>query len=240
MIDKNAPTKVEITSATHADQNKYYANSNPAFSWNTPADDNEVSGYYYIIDTDTGTAVNDNYLFTGKNSVGTSNLGMSSFSNNSTSQNEGLPNGTWYMHLAAADEFGNVGETSTFRFNIGAQPVTSGGDSGGSSGGGGGGGGSSGSDTKKPSKSEKKSILPAISIPSLPTIGAGDESPNSGSGEPINSVVSDDSTKGITALLIYNLKKVGWPAALAMFAAIAAIAFAFQKLQVTGYKPRAK
>ncbi|HIJ98065.1 TPA: PHP domain-containing protein [archaeon] len=109
-----------------------------------------------------------------------------------------------------------------------------------SSSGGGGGGGSSGSDTKKPAKSEKKSILPSISVPSLPTIGAGDEAIDSGSGEPINSVVPDDSAKGITALLIYNLKKVGWPAALAMFAAIAAIAFAFQKLQVTGYKPRAK
>ena len=66
----------------------------------------------------------------------------------------------------------------------------------------------------------------------MPTIGTETGKGAEASSEIVDSESIDDSTKGVTGLIIYNIKKVGWPTALAMFAIIAVIGAALYKRHI--------
>jgi hypothetical protein len=62
-IDYGIPPPPVITSATHPDENLWYANKNPTFSWLPPGDLSGIAGYSLIFDssptTDTPLAISD-------------------------------------------------------------------------------------------------------------------------------------------------------------------------------------
>jgi len=95
------PEGPKIFSPTHPDQNKWYKNNNPTFSWEK---EEKVTDFSYLLDQDS-TGVPDNVSEGSHTSV--------SFSN--------LKDGIWYFHLKAKKE--NVwGGTSHYLVRIDTTP----------------------------------------------------------------------------------------------------------------------
>lgn len=96
-----APEGVRIHSETHPDQERWYKNTNPIFSWEK---DSGVDGFSYIIDTNP-TTIPDNV--TEGDQVSTSV--------------ENLKDGVWYFHIKASKK-GVWGSTGHFSVKIDTTP----------------------------------------------------------------------------------------------------------------------
>ncbi len=96
-----APSASEISSPTHPDPNKWYANKNPKFEWKLPAGVNGV-----------------NIL---ANRVSNADPGIKSDGLMSSYAYEDVDDGVWYLHLRFRNASG-WGETSHFRFQIDMTP----------------------------------------------------------------------------------------------------------------------
>lgn len=104
-IDTTPPPSPIITSSTHSDQNKWYNNNDPVFSWNTPFDTSGIAGYSYVLNQ-ISTTIPDETIDTTDNSK--SYLDLS--------------DGIWYFHLRARDNAGNWGPASHYVVKIDRQP----------------------------------------------------------------------------------------------------------------------
>lgn len=92
-----------ISSATHPDQNAWYKNNSPAFSWNKAGG---ITGFSYVFDQSAGTTPNT--------TVDTSDTGIS-FQNQA--------DGVWYLHIRANGSKG-WSNTSHYRIQIDATVPT--------------------------------------------------------------------------------------------------------------------
>lgn len=93
-----APKAPVLSSASHPDQNKWYANADPKLSWPTPAGATE---YSYLWDSNPDSVP-----------PATANL-----ANVTSTSFAGQPDGTWYFHIRAHGAAG-WGSTGTFRVQI--------------------------------------------------------------------------------------------------------------------------
>ncbi len=94
-----------IYSITHPASNLWSSNTLPLFNWTNPSDVNGIAGYYYIIDQNPAT-------------IPTSSTG--NFTKYTGVQvSSSLSNGSWYIHVVAKDNVGNIGNTADhYQVNI--------------------------------------------------------------------------------------------------------------------------
>ena len=90
-----------ISSATHPDENGWYSNGNPSFTWTTPSDAFGIAGYSYVIDG-SGTTIPDTTVDATDNSKSYSSI----------------PDGTWYFHVRAKNNAGIWGAADHYRAQI--------------------------------------------------------------------------------------------------------------------------
>lgn len=97
LVDVSSPPAPSVTSSTHAEDVYNLGSNAPSFEWAVPSDVSGIAGYSAVLDhsSDTvpGTAVN--------------------LTTNSTSYTD-LGDGSWYLHVRAADNAGNWGDTDTY------------------------------------------------------------------------------------------------------------------------------
>ena len=55
ILDTTDPPAPTISSATHPNENTWYNNNDPAFTWNTPSDTSGIEGYSYTLDHSSST-----------------------------------------------------------------------------------------------------------------------------------------------------------------------------------------
>ncbi len=96
-----APAAPTANSSTHPNQNNWYANNDPVFSWTEPIDASGITGYSFVLDQSSSTNP-DNVSDTANT--------YTSFADKS--------DGTWYFHVKAVDGVGNWGTVSHFKVNI--------------------------------------------------------------------------------------------------------------------------
>jgi hypothetical protein len=100
-IDTTPPTAPVISSSTHPNEDIWYCNRDPAFTWTTPTDLSGIACYSYTIDH-SSTTTPDETCDTTENSKSYT----------------GLAHGTWYFHVRAKDNAGNWGPADHFRVQI--------------------------------------------------------------------------------------------------------------------------
>jgi len=103
--DTTGPPAPVISSPTHPDQNKWYLNNDPVFTWTEPEDPSGIAGYSYVLDREPSTLPDTTIDTTER-----------------TKSYEDLPDGTWYFHVRAVDGAGNWGPAGHYRINIGSPP----------------------------------------------------------------------------------------------------------------------
>jgi hypothetical protein len=101
--DTTEPSAPVISSSTHPDENNWYNNSNPSFTWTTPSDSSEIAGYSYELDH-LGTSTPDTTIDTPENSKSYTNVA----------------DGEWWFHIRARDNAGNWGAVAHYRVKIGS------------------------------------------------------------------------------------------------------------------------
>jgi len=110
-IDTGPPEAITgLASSTHPVESSWYADSDPAFSWEAGTDDGSgVAGYSYVLDHSSGTVPD-----------------MSTETAGTTTSFAGKADGVWYFHVRAVDNAGNGGPTAsrTVRINTGAPGAT--------------------------------------------------------------------------------------------------------------------
>lgn len=134
-IDNTPPEISKVNSDTHPDHDKKYSERKPNFEVSAQDKESGVYGYYYLI-TKNENDIPDKYSFWSNETKITADSMFSSMqeTNRSNNLNDGFSKGTWYFHVIAMDNVGNLGtEPAHYKFMIGEE---SGG--GGPSGGGGG------------------------------------------------------------------------------------------------------
>jgi len=99
--DTTPPSAPTISSSTHPNENNWYSNNDPSFSWTTPSDASGIAGYSYTIDHSSSTTPDTSVDTTG-NSMSYSNLS----------------DGTWYFHVRAKDNAGNWGSADHYLIKI--------------------------------------------------------------------------------------------------------------------------
>ena len=99
--DNIPPPAPTISSSTHPDEDNWYSNDDPAFSWTIPSDTSGIAGYSYELDHSSSTTPDTTVDTTGNSK---------SYSN--------LSNGTWYFHVRAKDNAGNWGSADHYRVKI--------------------------------------------------------------------------------------------------------------------------
>jgi hypothetical protein len=99
-IDKYNPPAPSISSSTHPNENTYYSNNDPTFTWNTPSDISGINGYSYSI----------------TRSSSTPDTSVDTYGNSKTYYNKG--EGTWYFNIRARDGAGRWGSTDHYRIKI--------------------------------------------------------------------------------------------------------------------------
>jgi len=96
---------VEISSSSHPNSDQWYTDQTPLLNWTEPRDINGISGYYYKINQNPITIpkpINSNFTVI-----------------NGTSLESPLSSGTWYMHVGATDNVGNIADIPThYKINI--------------------------------------------------------------------------------------------------------------------------
>jgi PKD repeat protein len=100
-IDTGNPSVPTISSSTHPNENNWYNNNNPSFTWTIPSDTSGIAGYSYTLDHSSSTTPDTSVDTTGNSK---------SYSN--------IADGTWYFHVRAKDNAGNWGSADHYRINI--------------------------------------------------------------------------------------------------------------------------
>jgi hypothetical protein len=100
-IDTTPPTAPVISSSTHPNEDIWYCNRDPAFTWTTPTDLSGIACYSYTIDH-SSTTTPDETCDTTENSKSYTGLAYS----------------TWYFHVRAKDNACNWGPADHFRVQI--------------------------------------------------------------------------------------------------------------------------
>lgn len=96
---------VEISSSTHPNSDQWYTDQNPVLNWTKPRDISGISGFYFTFDQNPDT------IPTAEDSIYTTI--------NGTSLESPLSSGTWYMHVGATDNLGNIADEPThYQINI--------------------------------------------------------------------------------------------------------------------------
>jgi hypothetical protein len=106
-IDTTQPQAPSISSNTHPDQNKWYNNNNPTFTWNTPSDLSGIAGYSCELNQWPDHIPPETITTTSN-----------------TKSYQGLSSGALYFHIRAIDNAGNWGPPSHYRINIDVEPPT--------------------------------------------------------------------------------------------------------------------
>jgi len=101
ILDTTPPPAPVISSSTHPDENKWYCNRNPTFTWTTPSDSSGIACYSYTLDLSSSTTPDTTCDTTG-NSKSYTNLAY----------------GTWYFHVRAKDNAGNWGPADHYRVQL--------------------------------------------------------------------------------------------------------------------------
>ena len=101
ILDTTNPPAPVISSSTHPDENVWYCNRNPTFTWTTPSDPSGIACYSYILDH-SSTTTPDKICDTTGNSKSYTNLAY----------------GTWYFHVRAKDNAGNWGPADHYRVQL--------------------------------------------------------------------------------------------------------------------------
>ena len=99
--DNKTPVAPKISSSTHPDQEKWYANNNPEISWGLPAGINGMSVYLSQNPTSNLRSVSDGFF--------------------RSKSYENIEDGIWYFHIKFRNQNG-WGDTSHFRFQIDTEP----------------------------------------------------------------------------------------------------------------------
>ena len=101
ILDTTNPPAPVISSSTHPDENKWYCNRNPTFTWTTPSDPSGIACYSYTLDHSPSTTPDTTCDTTGNSK---------SYTN--------LADGIWYFHVRAKDNAGNWGSADHYRVKI--------------------------------------------------------------------------------------------------------------------------
>jgi hypothetical protein len=105
VLDMTSDPVVGLTSPTHPDNQKWYADNSPSFQWPIPTSTSPIVGYSYSLDQYGSTVPAENVNLTDN---------FISFT--------GLADGIWYFHVRAKDAAGNWGPASHFRVQIDVTP----------------------------------------------------------------------------------------------------------------------
>ncbi|MFH1096427.1 MAG: VWA domain-containing protein, partial [Candidatus Desantisbacteria bacterium] len=103
-IDTLPPPTPIISSPTHPDKYKVYANKIVNFHWTTPQDVSGIYGYSYLIDQSPYTLPDE----------------ITDISGTSTSLIKTVADGKWYFHLKASDYAGNWSSVGHYEVNVNA------------------------------------------------------------------------------------------------------------------------
>ena len=101
VVVEGAPPAPVISSYTHPDEDVWYCNRNPIFTWTTPPDASGIACYSYTIDN-SPTTTPDTTCDTPGNSKSYTNLDY----------------GIWYFHVRAKDNDGYWGPADHYRVKI--------------------------------------------------------------------------------------------------------------------------
>jgi len=106
-IDLDPPPAPTITSPTHPDQEKWYPDDSPGFSWNVPEDLSGIDGYYYLLDR----------------TIDSIPTVISYWTKETAYLSPPLNDGIWYFHIVAKDGVGHLGtEPAHYRVKIDKTP----------------------------------------------------------------------------------------------------------------------
>jgi len=103
-IDTTSPSPPVISSSTHPDEDQWYSDDDPTFTWTTPTDISGIYGYSYILDNSPIT-IPDTTVDTYGNSKSYYDI----------------PTGIWYFHVRVRDNAGNWGATNHYKVKIDTQ-----------------------------------------------------------------------------------------------------------------------
>ncbi|PIZ72431.1 hypothetical protein COY07_03290 [Candidatus Peregrinibacteria bacterium CG_4_10_14_0_2_um_filter_43_11] len=98
-----------LSSETHPDFAKWYANGQPSFNWQSPEDLSGIQYYYYYIDQNPNTILNGQHWFTPDTQITIPNI-------------QSLKTGVWYFHIAPMDGAGNTGLSAHFKIQVDLSP----------------------------------------------------------------------------------------------------------------------
>ncbi len=93
-LDTQAAPPPKVTSSTHPEQDKWFADPTPVISWEAPEDLSGVRGYFIKTDHEPTTVPGP---------------GNGDFTSDTRQTLGPLEDGVWYIHVATQDEAGNVG-----------------------------------------------------------------------------------------------------------------------------------
>jgi len=104
-IDATDPPAPVISSPTHPDENTWYSNNDPSFTWTTPSDLSGIACYSYTLDQSATTTPDTACDTTGNSKCYTD-----------------IADGIWYFHVRAKDNAGNWGAADHYRVKISVAP----------------------------------------------------------------------------------------------------------------------
>ena len=99
--DYTPPGAPVVSSSTHPDQDTYYSNNDPEFTWTIPADDSGIAGY--------SVTFGQNSFAMPDETIGTTD--------NSFSYSD-VEDGVWYFDVRAVDNAGNWGDKGSYIIKI--------------------------------------------------------------------------------------------------------------------------
>ncbi|MCX6666409.1 MAG: M28 family peptidase, partial [Euryarchaeota archaeon] len=99
--DVTPPTAPMISSSTHQNENQWYNNNDPIFTWTPSSDISGINGYSYTIDHSPNSIPETLILTTGTTKTYTD-----------------LTDGIWYFHVRAQDNAGNWGPADHYQIKI--------------------------------------------------------------------------------------------------------------------------
>ncbi len=102
-IDAADPSAPVISSSTHPDEDEWYTNNDPSFTWTTPSDTSGISCYSYIFDQSVTTTPDITCEPAGNSKAYTD-----------------VTDGIWYFHLRAKDNAGNWGSADHYMVKLGS------------------------------------------------------------------------------------------------------------------------
>jgi hypothetical protein len=102
IICDTTPSSIQtISSSTHPDENTWYSNNDPAFSWTVSSDLSGIAGYSYELNQEQPSTPNQTIDST-----------------EATASYTDVADGIWYFHVRAKDNAGNWEQTAHYRVMI--------------------------------------------------------------------------------------------------------------------------